>query len=192
MRVALLSLLALAPLGLCTEQAGPSSTAAGPTTHNITPPLSTAPAAGASSSVNNSEVSYSLTMLPAASAAPGCVFNCLNDAGLRGSSGCDFDLTNDCACLSAPAGSNDFLTSCVATVCSSSTEAYESTITSLYNSYCSSIYGSASLAAASSAEASSSAAAAATSTAAAAGGNASATHTTSAKSDASSPVLFNM
>jgi hypothetical protein len=181
MRLVLLALLA--PLGLCTEQAGPSSTAA--MVNGPTPPATT---------VNNSAVSYSLTMLPAASAAPGCVFNCLNDAGLRGASGCDFDLTNDCACLSAPAGSNDFLTSCVATVCSSSTAAYETTIGSLYNSYCSSIYGSASLASASSAEASMNAAAAASSMSAMGGSSAKASPspTASAKSDASSPLLLHM
>jgi hypothetical protein len=189
MRLFLLALLT--PLGLCTEQAGPSSTA-----HSSSAPAPTDLAPAMTSSVNNSIVSYSLTMLPAASAAPGCVQNCLNDAGLRGSSGCDFDLTNDCACLSAPAGSNDFLTSCVATVCSASTAAAEAQIASLYNGYCSSIYGSASLAEASSAEASGNAAAAASSTSSAAAGgtsaNASPAPTTSAKSDASSPVLFNM
>jgi len=142
-------------------------------------------------SVNNSEVSYSLTMLPAATAAAGCVFNCLTAAGLRGSSGCDFDLTNDCACLSAPAGSNDFLTSCVATVCKSSTDAAESTITSLYNSYCSSIYGPESLSAASSAEAASNNASAPTSTTStgASGGTASPTST---KSNASAPIFSNL
>jgi hypothetical protein len=105
-----------------------------------------------SMTANNSEVSYSLTGLPAASTLPTCVFNCLNDAGLRGVGGCDFDLTNDCACLDAAYGADDFLTSCVATVCTetASSSANEALITSAYNSYCMSLYGSSSIASASS------------------------------------------
>jgi CFEM domain len=102
--------------------------------------------------VNNSIVSYSLTALPVASSLPICVFNCLNDAGLRGVGGCDFDLTNDCACLDAAYGADDFLTSCVATVCTetASAGAYEAIATSVYNSYCLSLYGLSSISSASS------------------------------------------
>jgi len=62
--------------------------------------------------------------------------------GLADPSGCD-DVTENCACLSAPADAIDFLTSCIATVCKSSTSEFAASATSLYDSYCNSVYGTA-------------------------------------------------
>ena len=85
---------------------------------------------------------YSITALPAVVSAPACVFNCLFPGGLNDPVGCD-NVTNNCACLSAPANAIDFITSCVETVCASSTSAYAASATSLYESYCDSLYGTA-------------------------------------------------
>jgi hypothetical protein len=67
--------------------------------------------------------------------------------GLADSSGCD-NVTENCACLSAPADVLDFFTGCVETVCHSSTSAYIASATSLYESYCNSVYGTSSFSAA--------------------------------------------
>jgi hypothetical protein len=107
--------------------------------------------AAVTSSVNNSVVEYSITDLPAVSAQPACLFNCLNPIGLADPSDCD-DITNDCACLSAPAGAASAIQDCISTVCESSISEYGDIATSLYIGYCSSIYGSSSLASAASAE----------------------------------------
>ena len=98
--------------------------------------------AAASSSTDTSP-DYTITALPAVQSAPSCVFNCLVPIGLADPSGCD-DVTENCACLSAPADVLDFLTDCVNTVCASSTSAFGASATSLYESYCTSIYGNAS------------------------------------------------
>lgn len=106
---------------------------------------------------------YTITALPAVQSAPSCVFNCLIPIGLADPSGCD-DVSEDCACLSAPADVLNFLTECVNTVCpSSSSSAYGASATSLYGSYCQSVYGNATIAQAFSAESSADAAAAASS-----------------------------
>lgn len=55
--------------------------------------------------------------------------------------------------MSAPADVLDVLTGCVETVCKSSTGAYAAVATSLYESYCNSIYGTAVFTSAFSAEA---------------------------------------
>jgi CFEM domain len=102
--------------------------------------------AAMSTSVDNSP-EYSITALPAVQSAPSCLFNCLIPIGLADSSGCD-DVTENCACLSAPADVLDFLTDCVETVCQSSTSAFIASATSLYESYCVSVYGSSSFSAA--------------------------------------------
>lgn len=85
---------------------------------------------------------YSITALPAVVSAPACVFNCLFPGALNDPVGCD-NVTNNCACLSAPANAIDFITGCIETVCASSTSAYAASATSLYESYCDSIYGTA-------------------------------------------------
>lgn len=125
------------------------------------PAASTSTAASAAATSSSPE--YSITALPAVISQPSCVYNCLIPIGLADPSGCD-DVSNDCACLSAPNDVLDVLTGCVETVCKSSTSAYAATATSLYESYCQSIYGTASFSQAfvaeSSAAASSSAAAA--------------------------------
>ena len=110
-----------------------------------------------STSVDNSPP-YSITALPAVVSQNPCVFNCLIPIGLADPTGCD-DVTENCACLSAPIEAAGFLTDCVATVCKSSTDAFASTATSLYESYCLSVYGSASISAAVAADSSSDAAA---------------------------------
>ncbi|KAM0805793.1 hypothetical protein BDR22DRAFT_884213 [Usnea florida] len=124
-----------------------------------------------SAAATSSSPPYSITALPAVSSQPSCVYNCLIPIGLADPSGCD-DVSNDCACLSAPNDVLDVLTGCVETVCKSSTSAYAKTATSLYESYCQSLYGTASFSQAfvaeSSAAASSSIAAAASSSIAAA------------------------
>ena len=102
---------------------------------------------------------YTITALPAVQSAPSCIFNCLIPIGLAEPSGCD-DVTNDCACLSAPSDGTcylvsskslylpqlsvlDVLTGCINAVCLSSTSAFGTSATSLYESYCNSIYGTA-------------------------------------------------
>lgn len=96
-----------------------------------------------SAAATSSPPEYSITALPAVMSQPTCVYNCLIPIGLADPSGCD-DVSNDCACLSAPSDVLDVLTGCVETVCKSSTSAYAATATSLYESYCQSIYGTAS------------------------------------------------
>ena len=118
-------------------------------------PSSNATASNASSS--NTSPPYTITALPAIKSAPSCVFNCLIPIGLADPSGCD-DVTNDCACLSAPADVFDALTECVNTVCTSSTSQNGASATSLYQSYCQSIYGSMSFSQAFGAESSAAAA----------------------------------
>jgi len=117
-------------------------------------------------------------------AQPACLFNCLNPIGLADPSNCD-DVTNDCACLSAPAGAAEAITDCISTVCKSDISQYGDIATSLYNGYCLSIYGSASLSSAASAESVSNAIASASANATTSG---TATQTTAAsgKSTASS------
>ncbi|KAG0648922.1 hypothetical protein D0Z07_4918 [Hyphodiscus hymeniophilus] len=105
---------------------------------------------------------YTITALPAVQSAPSCVFNCLIPIGLADPSGCD-DVTEDCACLSAPADVLDFLTECVNTVCTSSTISFGASATRLYQSYCTSVYGTAAFNAAFAAESSADVAAAASS-----------------------------
>lgn len=112
-------------------------------------------------SVNNSVVEFSITALPAVTALPACVANCLIPIGLADASGCD-DVTNDCACLSAPAGAMGEITDCINTVCTASTAAYGSMAVSQYNSYCMSIYGPASISSAAAQESASDASASAT------------------------------
>jgi hypothetical protein len=114
-----------------------------------------------SSSVDNSP-KYTITALPAVASQDSCVYNCLIPIGLADCSGCD-DVTENCACLSAPIEAVAFLTDCVTSVCKSSTNAFASSATSLYESYCSSVYGSASLSAATVADKSADSAAAASS-----------------------------
>ncbi len=106
---------------------------------------STIPAPSMSNNSNSSSSSdtsppYTITALPAIRSASPCVFNCLIPIGLADPSGCD-DVTNDCACLSAPADVLDALTECANTVCQSSTSEYGASATSLFQSYCKSLYG---------------------------------------------------
>ena len=119
---------------------------------------------GAAPSSSDASPDYTITAVPAVRSQPSCIYNCLIPIGLADPSGCD-DVTNDCACLSAPADAMDVLTDCVNTVCKSSTSEYGASATSLYQSYCQSVYGSMSFSQAflaeSSADASSSLAAAA-------------------------------
>lgn len=96
-----------------------------------------------SAAATSSSPAYSITALPAVISQPSCVYNCLIPIGLADPSGCD-DVSNDCACLSAPNDVLDVLTGCIETVCKSSTNVYAATATSLYESYCQSIYGTAS------------------------------------------------
>ena len=131
----LLSLFLLLPL----TQAQTSPTAV----PNSLPVVAASTSAAASAAATSSSPAYSITALPAAISQPSCVYNCLIPIGLADPSGCD-DVSNDCACLSAPNDVLDVLTGCVETVCKSSTSAYAATATSLYESYCQSIYGTAS------------------------------------------------
>jgi hypothetical protein len=133
-------------------------------------------------SVNNSAAEFSITGLPAVTALPACVANCLIPVGLADASGCD-DVTNDCACLSAPAGAMGEITDCVNTVCTGSTASFVSMAVSQYSSYCLSIYGSASLSSAAAQESSSSASAMAT-----ANGTSSATGASATKSESPSTI----
>lgn len=110
---------------------------------NSLPILASSTSAAASAAATSSSPEYSITALPAVISQPSCVYNCLIPIGLADPSGCD-DVSNDCACLSAPNDVLDVLTGCVETVCKSSTSAYAATATSLYESYCQSIYGTAS------------------------------------------------
>ena len=96
-----------------------------------------------SAAATSSSPDYSITALRAVISQPSCVYNCLIPIGLADPSGCD-DVSNDCACLSAPNEVLDVLTGCIETVCKSSTSAYAVSATSLYESYCESIYGTAS------------------------------------------------
>jgi hypothetical protein len=126
-------LFLLVPLAIAQSVSLTSSTASGSAPTSSSPP-------------------YSITALPQVVSQPSCIFNCLIPIGLADPSGCD-DVTNDCACLSAPADVLDVLTGCVETVCKSSTSAYAAVVTSLYESYCKSIYGTAVFTSAFSAEA---------------------------------------
>src|SRR5271154_1629285 len=87
-----------------------------------------------SSASNVSAAEYTITALPAVIGQPSCIFNCLIPIGLADPSGCD-DVTNECACLSAPSDVLDVLNNCIQTVCKSSTAAYAAVATSLYESY---------------------------------------------------------
>ena len=115
------------------------------------------------STSTSSSPEYTITAVPAvlalASSVP-CVWNCMIPIGLADPSGCD-DVTNDCACLSAPLEVLGVLTDCVNTVCKSSTSSYGALATSLYQSYCNSLYPADVLSSATSADSSSDAAAAA-------------------------------
>lgn len=121
-----------------------------------------------SAASTSSSPDYSITAEPAvaslASVAP-CVFNCLNPIGLADPSGCD-DVSNDCACLSAPIEAQQVITECINTVCTTNTSSYAALATSLYQSYCAGLYSNSSLASATSADSSSDAAAAASSSSA--------------------------
>ncbi|RHZ64898.1 uncharacterized protein CDV56_100873 [Aspergillus thermomutatus] len=94
----------------------------------------------ATSTFNVSAAEYTITALPNVASQPACVFNCLIPIGLADPSNCD-DVTNQCACLNAPVDAMSVLTDCVATVCKSSTSAYAAAATSLYESYCNSVFG---------------------------------------------------
>ena len=85
---------------------------------------------------------YSITALPQVISQPSCVWNCLIPIGLADPSGCD-DVTNECACLSAPSDVLDVLSGCIQTVCTDSKSAYAAVATSLYESYCTSAFGAA-------------------------------------------------
>jgi hypothetical protein len=85
---------------------------------------------------------YTITALPQVTSQPSCIFNCLIPIGLADPSGCD-DVTEECACLSAPADVLDVLTGCIHTVCKSSLSAYASIAGSLYEGYCNSAFGTA-------------------------------------------------
>jgi hypothetical protein len=130
------------------------------TTAQSSTPISSAPTIAAASA---STAPYTITALPAVSTQPSCIFNCLIPIGLADPSGCD-DVNNECACLSAPADVLNVLTGCIETVCQSSTSAYAAVATSLYQSYCQSVFGAAQISAAYTAE-SAAAAASASSTA---------------------------
>ena len=96
-----------------------------------------------SAAATSSSPDYSITALPAVMSQPPCVYNCLIPIELADPSGRD-DVSNDCAGPSAPNDVLDVLTGCIETVCKSSTSAYAATASSLYESYCRSIYGTAS------------------------------------------------
>lgn len=126
-------------LGLTQAQTSSTSTAVPNSLPTAAPSTSMAMSAAATSSSPD----YTITALPAVISQPSCVYNCLIPIGLADPSGCD-DVSNDCACLSAPNDVLAVLTGCIETVCKSSTSAYGATATSLYESYCQSVYGSAS------------------------------------------------
>ena len=108
-------------------------------------------AAAAATTSTDDSPPYSITALPAVIAQSPCVFNCLIPIGLADPSGCD-DVTENCACLSAPSDALDVLTDCVQMVCKSSVSQFQANATSLYQSYCQSIYGTMSLSSATVAE----------------------------------------
>ena len=112
-----------------------------------------------STAANVSAAQYTITAPPAVQSQPSCVFNCLIPIGMADPSGCD-DVTNECACLNAPMDALDVLTGCIETVCLSSTSTYAAAATSLYQSYCQSVFGSAEFSQAFSIEASEAAASA--------------------------------
>ena len=106
------------------------------------------------STSTSSSPDYSITVLPVVASMQSsipCLYNCLVPIGLADPSGCN-EVSNDCACLSAPAGAQQVITECINTVCNSSTSQYASTAVSLYQSYCSSAYPAALLSSATSAE----------------------------------------
>ena len=140
-----------------------------------------------------STAEYSITALPAVIAQANCVWNCLIPIGLADPSGCD-DVTNECACLSAPADVLDVLTGCISTVCTESKSAYAASATSLYESYCTSAFGSmqfamAFTAAASADAASSSMAAASASSASTAPSSGSASASATATGSSAAPAV---
>jgi hypothetical protein len=89
---------------------------------------------------NVSAAEYTITALPAVVSQAHCVWNCLIPIGLADPSNCD-DVTNQCACLNAPVDAMSVISGCIATVCNSSTSSYASIATSLYQSYCVSLFG---------------------------------------------------
>ncbi|PMD46328.1 hypothetical protein L207DRAFT_507249 [Hyaloscypha variabilis F] len=109
---------------------------------STTSTLASVSESAAATTTTDDSPEYSITALPAVVSAPACVFNCLFPGALNDPVGCD-NVTNNCACLSAPANAIDFITGCIETVCASSTSAYAASATSLYESYCDSIYGTA-------------------------------------------------
>jgi len=98
------------------------------------------PAATPSSFANVSAAEYTITALPAVQSQSHCVWNCLIPIGLADPSNCD-DVTNQCACLNAPVDAMSVIADCIATVCNSDTSSYASIATSLYQSYCISLFG---------------------------------------------------
>jgi hypothetical protein len=139
---------------------------------------SAAPASSATGSSSSTTVDtsgeYSLTADPAVLTAVPCVQNCLSPYQMDDPTNCD-DVTNNCACLSAPAGVLSVIEGCIATVCtvSASVDAYSSSAQNLYTSYCKAHYNAAQLSSAASAEASSNSAAAAASSTESAGSSSS-------------------
>jgi hypothetical protein len=125
---------------------------------------------------NASTAEYTITALPAVTGQPSCIFNCLIPIGLADPSGCD-DVTNECACLSAPNDVLDVLNGCIQTVCKSSTSAYAAIATGLYESYCESVFGAAQFSQAFSSESAAAAASATASASASKSATASATGT---------------
>lgn len=133
-----MKLLAFYFLGLNSLALAASSTSASTLTSMT---MSMTGSAAMTSSTDNSPP-YSITALPIVASAPACLRNCLIPIGLADPSGCD-DVTENCACLSAPADVLDFLTNCIETVCPTSTSMFAASATSLYESYCNSVYGTA-------------------------------------------------
>jgi len=122
---------------------------------------STTPSAAATSSSPDYTITAVSGVMSFQTSIP-CIWNCLIPIGLADPSGCD-DVSNDCACLSAPAGAQEVITNCINTVCKSSTSQYASIATSLYQSYCNSLFPASVLSSATSAESVSDALAAASS-----------------------------
>jgi hypothetical protein len=135
---------------------------------------------------NASSAEYSITALPAVTGQPSCIFNCLIPIGLADPSGCD-DVTNECACLSAPSDVLDVLNGCIQTVCKSSTSAYAAVATGLYESYCQSVFGTAQFSQAFSSEA---AAAAASSTASSTTSESKSTYATASATGTSGSMIW--
>ena len=91
----LLSLfLALVPVATAQTKSSSSSSSSVTTSNSTASPP-------ASSTSTSTSPEYTITGLPAVESAPSCVYNCLIPIGLADPSGCD-DVTEDCACLSAP------------------------------------------------------------------------------------------